>query len=179
MRKSTLLNLALVLMATFMFASANAQILTSYTADESEVMYQTAGRTFRLYTLPDPIYSPTYVAATNSNLGANSEWRFVFAGLTATAPVATNTYVAQNWVEFTNPAVGVYTVDVNERNTLIGCFDATTRTTTINVVAAPVASAPRTSAGRPASAPAVAALGPVSFRPAFARPVFGPVGVAA
>lgn len=142
MRKSTLLNLALVIMATFMFANANAQILVDYTENEATAMYQTAGRTFHLYTLPDPIYSPTYVAATNANLGANSEWRFVFAGLTATAPVATNTYVAQNWVEFTNPAVGVYTVDVNERNTLIGCFDATPRTTTINVVAAPVATCP-------------------------------------
>jgi len=141
MRKSTLLNLALVLMATFMFASANAQILTSYTADESEVMYQTAGRTFRLYTLPDPIYSPTYDPATNANLGGNSQWRFVFSGLTATAPVVNNTYVAQNFVEFTNPSTtgSPFTVVVDERNTLIGCASATTRTTTINVIAAPTA----------------------------------------
>jgi len=124
-------------MATFMFASANAQILTDYSEDEATAMYQTAGRTFRLYTLPDPIYSPSYVQATNANLGANSQWRFVYAGLTG-AP-ATNTPAAQNYVEFTNPAVGVYTVDVTELNTLIGCEDADARTTTINVVAAPVA----------------------------------------
>lgn len=140
MRKSTLLNLALIVMATFMFASANAQILTVYSEDEATAMYQTAGRTFRLYTLPDPVYSPTYVAATNANLGANSQWRFVYAGLTG-AP-ATNTPAAQNYVEFTNPAVGVYTVDVTELNTLIGCEDADARTTTINVVAAPVATTP-------------------------------------
>lgn len=139
MKRSTLLNLALVIMATFMFASANAQILTDYSEDEATAMYQTAGRTFRLYVLPDPIYSPSYVAATNSNLGANSEWRFVFSGLTATAPVVSNTPVAQNWVEFTNPSVGVYTVDVTERNTLINCEDLTPRTTTINVIAAPSA----------------------------------------
>jgi len=102
-------------------------------------MYQTTGRTFRLYALPDLNYSPSYVAATNANLGPNSEWRFVFAGLTATAPVVTNTYVAQNFVEFTTPAVGVYTVDVNERNTLIGCADASVESQTINVVAAPTA----------------------------------------
>ncbi|HDP74317.1 MAG TPA: hypothetical protein ENN49_00280 [Bacteroidales bacterium] len=139
MKRSTLLNLALVIMATFMFASANAQILTDYSEDEATEMYQTEDRTFRLYVLPDPIYSPSYVAATNSNLGANSEWRFVFTGLTAVAPVVSGTPVAQNWVEFTNPAVGDYTVDVTELNTLIGCEDATPRTTTIHVVAAPSA----------------------------------------
>ena len=142
MKRSTLLNLALAFIATFMFASANAQILTDYSQDETEQMYQTAGRTFRLYVLPDPIYSPSYNASTNSNLGTNSEWRFVFAGLTASAPVVSNTPVAQNWVEFTNPAVGDYTVDVTERNTLIGCEDATPRTTTIHVIAAPTATCP-------------------------------------
>lgn len=125
-----------------MFASANAQILTDYSEVQDTAMYQTAGRTFRLYVMPDPIYSPSYNAATNANLGVNSQWRFVFAGLTATAPVVSNTPVAQNWVEFTNPTVGVYTVDVTERNTLIGCEDATPRTTTINVVAAPLATCP-------------------------------------
>jgi len=142
MKRSTLLNLALVILATFMFASANAQILTNYSEDEATAMYQTAGRTFRLYVMPDPIYSPSYNAATNANLGADSQWRFVFAGLTATGPVVSNVPVAQNWVEFTNPTVGVYTVDVTERNTLIGCEDATPRTTTINVVAAPLATCP-------------------------------------
>lgn len=142
MKRSTLMRMALLVIALFMFSGAFAQILTDYSEDEATAMYQTAGRTFRLYVMPDPIYSPSYVAATNSNLGANSEWRFVFSGLTATAPVVSNTYVAQNWVEFTNPAVGVYTVDVTERNTLIGCEDATPRTTTINVVAAPVATCP-------------------------------------
>lgn len=142
MKRSTLLNLALAFIATFMFASANAQILTDYSQDETEQMYQTAGRTFHLYVLPDPIYSPSYNASTNSNLGTNSEWRFVFSGLTASAPVVSNTPVAQNWVEFTNPAVGDYTVDVTERNTLIGCEDATPRTTTIHVIAAPTATCP-------------------------------------
>lgn len=142
MKKSTLLKMALTLTAMFMFTGAFAQILTDYSEDETVEMYQTAGRTFRLYTLPDPIYSPTYDAVHNTNLGANSEWRFVFAGLTATAPVISGTYVAQNWVEFTNPAEGDYTVAANERNTLIGCEDASPRTTTIHVVAAPVATCP-------------------------------------
>lgn len=146
MKRSTLLNLALTFIATFMFASANAQILTDYSQDETEEMYQTAGRTFRLYVLPDPIYSPSYDASTNTNLGTNSQWRFVFTGLTATAPVASNTPVSQNWVEFTSPAVGDYTVAVTELNTLIGCEDATPRTTTIHVIAAPAATCPTTDA---------------------------------
>lgn len=142
MKRSTLMRMALLVTALFMFSGTFAQILTDYSEDEATAMYQTAGRTFRLYVMPDPIYSPSYVAATNSNLGANSEWRFVFTGLTATAPVVSNTPVAQNWVEFTNPTEGVYTVDVTERNTLIGCEDAAPRTTTINVVAAPTATCP-------------------------------------
>lgn len=137
MKKSTLLRIALVVTAMFMFTSNYAQILTDYSEDETVAMYQTAGRTFRLYVLPDPIYSPSYNAATNANLGANSQWRFVYTGLTGTP--TSNTPAAQNYVEFTNPAVGVYTVDVTELNTLIGCEDATPRTTTINVIAAPSA----------------------------------------
>ena len=132
--------MALTLTAMFMFTGAFAQILTDYSEDETVEMYQTAGRTFRLYALPDPIYSPSYVAATNANLGANSQWRFVYTGLTG-APL-TNTPAAQNWVEFTNPALGNYTVDVTELNTLIGCEDGSARTTTIHVVAAPTATCP-------------------------------------
>ncbi len=137
MKKSTLLRIALVVTAMFMFTSNYAQILTDYSEDETAVMYQTAGRTFRLYVLPDPIYSPTYNAGTNANLGANSQWRFVYTGLTG-SPVS-NTPAAQNYVEFTNPGVGTYTVDVTELNTLISCEDGTPRTTTINVIAAPSA----------------------------------------
>lgn len=133
------MKLALVVATLFMFTSAFAQILTDYSEDESTAMYQTVGRTFRLYVMPDPIYSPTYDAASNSNLGPNAMWTFTFTGLTATAPVVSGTAVAQNWVEFTNPSIGSYTVDAAESNTLIGCADATPRTTTINVIAAPVA----------------------------------------
>ncbi len=140
MKRSTLLKMALVVTAMFMFTSNYAQILTDYSQDETVAMYQTGGRTFRLYVLPDPIYSPSYVPATNANLGANSQWRFVYTGLTG-SPV-TNTPAAQNWVEFTTPAVGDYTVDATELNTSIGCEDATPRTTTIHVVAAPVATTP-------------------------------------
>lgn len=140
MRKSTLLKLALVFSALIMFAGANAQILTNYSEDEATQMYQTVNTTFRLYTLPDPVYSPSYVAATNANLGADAQWRFVIsAGLTPTAPVVSNTPIAQNWVELTSAATGTYTVAVTELNTLVGCEDASARTTTINVIAVPTA----------------------------------------
>jgi len=140
MKKSTLLKMALTLTAMFMFTGAFAQILTNYSEDETVEMYQTVDRTFQLYVLPDPIYSPSYVPATNANLGANSQWRFVYTGLTGNP--LNNTPAAQNWVEFTNPGVGNYTVAATELNTLIGCEDASPRTTTIHVVAAPVATCP-------------------------------------
>ncbi|HNT42410.1 MAG TPA: hypothetical protein PKN78_09275 [Tenuifilaceae bacterium] len=140
MKKSTLLKMALTLTAMFMFTGAFAQILTNYSEVETVEMYQTVDRTFQLYVLPDPIYSPTYDPATNAHLGANSQWRFVYTGLTGNP--LNNTPAAQNWVEFTNPGVGNYTVAATELNTLIGCEDASPRTTTIHVVAAPVATCP-------------------------------------
>ncbi len=142
MKRSTLMKLALVVATMFLFTGAYAQILTDYSEVETVTMYQTAGRSFRLYVLPDPIYSPSYSAASNSPLGANARWTFTFTGLTAALPVTSGTAVAQNWVEFTNPSVGTYAVDVAESNTLIGCIDASPRTTNIIVIAAPSATCP-------------------------------------
>lgn len=130
----------MTLVLAFVITGASAQILTDYAETNVTDMYQTEGTTFRLYTLPDPIYSPTYVAATNANLGANAQWTFTF-GLTATAPVVSGVAVGQNWVEFTNPTVAgsPYTVTVAESNTGVGCGDVTPESQVINVVAVPTA----------------------------------------
>ncbi len=142
MKRSTLLRFAIVIAAMFMVATTYSQILTDYSEDEATVMYQTAGRTFRLYVLPDPIYSPSYNATANSGLGANSQWRFVYNNTILPGVPASNTPVDTNYVEFTNPLVGVDTVYVTELNSLIGCEDATSRKTTVHVIAAPSATCP-------------------------------------
>lgn len=134
------MKLALVAVAMFVFAGLNAQILTNY-QNVSEDVYQTAGKTFRVYVLPDLVYSPGYNAATNSPLGATALWTWTYpAGLTTGAP-ATGTPANQNWVEFTNPAVGgPFALTVAESTTVgIGCIDATPETRNIYVIAAPTA----------------------------------------
>lgn len=127
------------LAAAILLLAANglfAQILTDYT-NVAETSYQTAGQTFRLYVMPDLVYSPAYVPATNAGLGANARWTWTYAGLTG-APL-TGVAAAQNYVEFTNPAVGAYTITVAESNTLAGCIDVTPSSQDVAVVAAPTA----------------------------------------
>lgn len=132
------LNFKTMLVLAMLLLGANgtfAQILTVY-QNVAENSYQTAGMAFRLYVLPDPVYSPAYVAATNANLGASAQWTWAYAGLTG-APT-NGTPANQNFVEFTAPAVGVYTVGVVESNTLGGCSGATVNQQ-VNVIAAPTA----------------------------------------
>jgi hypothetical protein len=110
----------------------------NYAADQvaEPNSYQTAGKDFKVYVMPDPVYSPSYNAVLNSGLGANAQWTWTYAGLTG-APL-TGVAAGQNWVSFTAPAVGVYPVAVAESNTLGGCLDASAISVTINVVAAPI-----------------------------------------
>lgn len=127
------------MVAVFMFAGVNAQILTDY-QNVTEDVYQTAGKTFRVYVMPDLVYSPSYNSVTNANLGAAALWTWSYpAGLTTGAP-ATGAPANQNWVEFTNPvAGGPFALEVVESNTIGVCADATPETRNIYVVAAPSA----------------------------------------
>ncbi len=135
MKKTNFLKIAFTLVLAFAFSGAFAQaILTDYDEDNTTDMYQTTGTAFSLYVYPDLVYSPGYVEAANAPLGANSEWRWTYAGLTG-APLTT-VWAAQNNVDFTVTPVGVYAVTVEERNTLIGCAGGVI-TQNINVVAAP------------------------------------------
>ena len=137
MKKTNFLKIAMTLVLAFAFTGVFAQaILTDYDEDNTTDMYQTTGTTFSLYVYPDLVYSPGYVEAANAPLGANSEWRWTYAGLTG-VPLTT-VWAAQNNVDFTVTPVGVYAVTVEERNTLIGCAGGVI-TQNINVVAAPTA----------------------------------------
>ena len=137
MKKTNIFKIAMTLVLAFAFTGVFAQaILTDYDEDNTTDMYQTTGTTFSLYVYPDLVYSPGYVEAANAPLGADSEWRWTYAGLTGTP--LTTVWAAQNNVDFTVTPVGVYAVTVEERNTLIGCAGGVI-TQNINVVAAPTA----------------------------------------
>jgi hypothetical protein len=132
------LNFKTMLVLAMLLLVANgtfAQILTNY-QNVAENSYQTAGMAFRLYVLPDPVYSPLYVAATNTGIDASAQWSWAYVGLTG-AP-ANLTPTNQNYVEFTAPAIGVYTVGVTESNLLGGCSGAVVNQQ-VNVIAAPTA----------------------------------------
>jgi len=132
------MKLALTFVAMFAIAELNAQILTVYSATQATEAnsYQTVGKDFKLIALPDPVYSPSYVAADNGPLGPTSQWTWTYAGLTGTplTTVASDT----NLIAFTNPAIGVYPINVVESNTLGGCAGGSILLT-VNVVAAPTA----------------------------------------
>ena len=134
------LNFKTMLVLAMLLLGANgtfAQILVDY-QNVAENSYQTAGMTFRLYVLPDPIYSPLYVAATNTGIDASARWTWTYVGIVTGAP-ATGVATNQNYVEFTAPAVGgPFTIGVTESNTLGGCSGAVVNQV-VNVIAAPTA----------------------------------------
>jgi hypothetical protein len=139
MKKTLKFRAALAIVASLLLVNGiNAQILTDY-QNVAETSYQTDGATFRLYVEPDAIYSPTYNPATNGNIAATARWTWTFAGLSATAPVVSGNAVAQNYVEFTNPTAGSYTIDVFESNILnVSCTGSPVSQDVI-VIAAPTA----------------------------------------
>jgi hypothetical protein len=142
MKKTNFLKFALTLVLAFVMTSTFAQILVDYSETEATepISYQTTGKTFRLYVMPDLVYSPTYIAATNANLGADARWTWTYpAGLVTGAP-ATGAATAQNWVTFTNPSVGgPYNVTVVESNVLTGCAGAASNVLQVQVLPIPTA----------------------------------------
>jgi len=127
MKRSTLSKLALTLVAAFVFVGANAQVqnadYTEATVTDGAITMHTAGKTLRLYVEPDALYSPDFIAPA-FDINPNSRWTWTYTGLTG-APL-TATAAAQNYVEFTNPAVNNYAINVVESNTALPgtCVDA-------------------------------------------------------
>jgi len=135
MRTKNLLKVALTTMALFVFMGVQAQVQDANYVTNTETVYQTAGKTFRLYVEPDSVYSPDFTAPAWT-LGAAARWTWTYVGLTGNPLTATP--ANQNWVEFTNPAVGSYSVSVVESNTIAGCTGAAV-TKDVEVIAAPTA----------------------------------------
>ena len=136
MRTKNLLKVALTTMALFVFMGVQAQVQDTSYVTNTETVYQTAGKTFRLYVEPDTVYSPDYNATDGWVLGTNALWTWDYTGLTGTP--TSGTPANQNYVEFTNPTVDTYTIGVVETNTIISCDDGGV-TKTVEVIAAPTA----------------------------------------
>ncbi len=130
MKKSTFLKVALVAVAMLMFAGANAQI--NHTGDPANYVdatasdtYQTVNLGFRLYALPDVVYSPLYdgTGAAGNNLGGNSQWTWAYGA--AWPGTVVKGPLGENWVDLTPatlPAAGASrNYMVLESNTAISC----------------------------------------------------------
>jgi hypothetical protein len=125
MKKMNFFKILLTLVMAFTISGASAQILTDYietVAGSESVDTVITGTTTRLYVYPDLVYSPTYDAATNANLGANARWTWYNSldGSGGAIKAAAN----ENWVELTHGAVGTYPVSVEESNTAGSCTGA-------------------------------------------------------
>ena len=121
----------------FAISGASAQILTDYiqTAAGSEsVDSVTTGTTTILYVYPDLVYSPSYDAATNANLGANARWTWYNSADGSGAPI--KAAANENWVEMTHWVAGTYAVSVEESNTVGGCTGAVS-TVNVEILAEP------------------------------------------
>jgi hypothetical protein len=139
MKTKNLLKLALTMVAMFVMTSAMAQtypaaIETDY-ENIAETVYQTAGKTFRLYVAPDPVFSPDYDGTDPADINGLSTWRWV-TGASYAAGVEVKAWSAQNYVEVVNPSAGSLTYWVSERYNA-ACNDATGKSKAVTVVAAP------------------------------------------
>lgn len=127
--------LATFAVAMFFVGGVMAQIPADYSETQTEINYQTAGKDFRLYVAPDPIYSPNYVGS--GTLNADARWTWTYTGLTGNPATATATI--QNWIDFTSPVEGNYSVVTVESNATTSCVDGIGTTQVVEVVAAPTA----------------------------------------
>lgn len=131
--KKNVLKLAAIAFLCFGINTVHAQIPAGY-QDLDETVYHTQGRTFRLYVLPDAVYSPDY--SVDGTLGATAlwAWTWTFSEGADDSKAAVN----ENWVEMADPAIGSYVFTVIESSTIIGCADDGT-TKNVEVIAAPTA----------------------------------------
>lgn len=139
MRTKNLLKLAFTMVAMFVITGAMAQtyptaIETDY-KDVTETVYQTAGKTFRLYVAPDPVFSPDYDGDGTPAYNALSTWRWV-TGASYAAGAPLKDWSNENYVEIVNPSAGTTTYWVSERFNAL-CNDATGKSKVVTVIAAP------------------------------------------
>lgn len=97
----------------------------------------TLGATMDYFVMPDPLYNPSYVAATS--LTANLVSTFTWSSTPAATSIATKTGFGQNYVTVTWPsATGDYSLKVIE-NGSAGCDDPTGRIIPVRLINKPTA----------------------------------------
>lgn len=142
MKKSTFLKVALVSVAMFMFAGANAQnppvpygvydanLLVPTNVDY--VTLKTGGTTMGYYALPDPVYHSNYVATGALTAGFVWNWT-ILPAMTINKPGAAN------YVEIEYTATGNYVVEVAEEAAPAfgGCADPSETIMNVTVIAPP------------------------------------------
>jgi hypothetical protein len=126
--KKNVLKLTTMALLCLVINTAYSQIPAGY-QDVDETVYQTQGRTFRLYVLPDAVYSPDYNV--DQTLGTTARWEWTWDG-GSKAPAN------ENWVEMVDPVIGSYVFTVVESSTIIDCPGAD-RTKNVEVIAPPTA----------------------------------------
>jgi hypothetical protein len=131
--KKNVLKLATIAFLCFGINTIHAQIPTGYQVVD-ETVYQTQGKTFRLYVLPDAVYSPDYNV--DGTLGSTARWGWTWTF--SEGPDDSKAPANENWVEMINPAIGSYVFTVAESSTIIGCTGAD-RTKNVVVIAPPTA----------------------------------------
>lgn len=115
----------------FGVGGVNAQILTDYEeATVGVIDSVTVNSTTRLYVYPDPVFSPTYNAVSNTNLGTDQRWSWDI-GAANVKPNAN-----ENWLEYTWGSTGTQTITVVETNNSITCVGSNT-TIDVEVIDAP------------------------------------------
>ncbi|RPH29408.1 MAG: hypothetical protein EHM93_17280 [Bacteroidales bacterium] len=120
MKKSTLMKLALTMVAIFVMVGAQAQTYPAAIQDPAhanalnyvvptETTYQTTGLGLTLYVAPDPVYSPLYNGVGVVGINASSAWRWVYGVDFLTGTLIKDWTVLQNYAAIpagTLPAAG-------------------------------------------------------------------------
>jgi hypothetical protein len=131
--KKNVLKLTAMALLCLGINTAYSQIPAGY-QDVDETVYQTQGRTFRLYVLPDAVYSPDYNL--DGTLGSTARWGWTWTF--SEGADGSKAPANENWVEMADPAIGSYVFTVAESSTIIGCTGAD-RIKNVEVIAPPTA----------------------------------------
>jgi hypothetical protein len=156
MKKSTLMKLALTIVAIFVILGAQAQTYPAAIQDPAhanalnyvvptETTYQTTGLGLTLYVAPDPVYSPLYNGVGAVGINASSQWRWVYGISFADAgAVEIKPWTAlQNYVAIpagSLPAAGSTRLFWAAERQSAGCADNIGKSHLVTVLPAPTAS---------------------------------------
>jgi len=126
-----------MIVMTGAWAQPHPAIIETDYQNVDETVYQTAGKDFRLYVAPDPVFSPDYDGDGTPPYNTLSNWRWVTGADYATGTLLKD-WSNENYVEIANPSVGSTTYWVSERFNAL-CNDPIGKSKIVTVIAAPTA----------------------------------------